>query len=378
MVYTGVDGKKLFSVKYNPLSRKWSPTSKVGRKICVVPSDLCFVKIEKAFTQKLSQLKGYYQIEISEKFGKVKWDLSLHQGNAIVGVYKNFSVEGCQRVDLELFSLARVLKLLEVDGYVLDLGKRKTTLVRVEDGVLKSYRVLLRGGDYLSSLANPEKPEEGERLKKEKGLELKEVYEGFKKLIDSLNMEEAPVLLSGGGARLKGIRDFFKKTVENPYCEPTYTSAFGASLAPIVKTPYPDFVQKELSKQELKLLGISFFAGLFVFGFSYFALEKLWSVDRLREVEKAEFKKLFPNAPATALREQVLTKATGEEPFQLTLKLSELSPNLKEGIKIYSIEFSDGTLLIKGEGKEELVRQMKTKMVKRTPLGTLEFELELR
>jgi hypothetical protein len=378
MVYTGVDGKKVFSIRTNPITKRWAITSKVGKKICVVPSDLCFVKIEKAFTQKLSQLKGYYQIEVSEKFGKVKWDLSLHEGNAILGVYKNFNPEGCDGVDLEIFSLARVLKLLGVDGYVLDLGRRKTTLVRVEKGLLKEYRVLLRGGDYLSLLANPEKPEEGERLKKEKGLQLKEVYEGFKKLLEALDLQEGAVLLSGGGAKLKGIKDFFKNTIENPYCEPTHTSAFGASLRSVVKTPYPDFVERELSERELRVLGTALLGGLALFGFSYFGLEKLWSMDGLREREKAEFKKLFPNAPTTALREQVLSKATKEEPFQLTSKLSQLSSQLREGIKLYSIDFSEGTLLIKGEGEENIVRQLKAKAVKKTPLGTVEFELEVR
>jgi len=58
MIYTGVDGKKSFSVNKSLLGKGWSPTQKLGKKICVVPSDHCFVKVEKALSQKLSDLKG--------------------------------------------------------------------------------------------------------------------------------------------------------------------------------------------------------------------------------------------------------------------------------------------------------------------------------
>jgi hypothetical protein len=128
MIYTGVDGKKSFSVKKSLLGKGLSPTQKLGKKICVVPSDHCFVKVEKALSQKLSDLRDYYQLEVSEKFGQVEWDVSLHGDIAILGVYKNFEGEDCWDIDLEIFSLARVLHLLGVDGCVLDLGRRKSTL----------------------------------------------------------------------------------------------------------------------------------------------------------------------------------------------------------------------------------------------------------
>jgi hypothetical protein len=168
MIYTGVDGKKSFSVNKSLLGRGWSPTRKLGKKICVVPSDHCLVKVEKALSKKLSDLRDYYQLEVSEKFGQVEWDVSLHGDLAILGVYKNFEGEDCWNIDLEIFSLARVLHLLGVDGCVLDLGRRKSTLVCVEGGILSRYRVLLRGGDYLNSLIDLEEPQKAEMLKIEK------------------------------------------------------------------------------------------------------------------------------------------------------------------------------------------------------------------
>ena len=83
MIYTGVDGKKSFSVNKSLLGKGWSPIQKLGKRICVVPSDLCFVKVEKALSQKLSDLRDYYQLEVSEKFGQVEWDVSLHGDLAI-------------------------------------------------------------------------------------------------------------------------------------------------------------------------------------------------------------------------------------------------------------------------------------------------------
>jgi hypothetical protein len=379
MIYTGVDGKKSFSVNKSLLGRGWSPTQKLGKKICVVPSDLCFVKVEKALSQKPSDLRDYYQLEVSEKFGQVEWDVSLHGDLAILGVYKNFEGEDCWDIDLEIFSLARVLHLLRVDGCVLDLGRRKSTLVCVEGGVLSRYRVLLRGGDYLNSLIGLEEPQRAESLKIEKGLGLKEVEDGLKGILSNLRVDaNTPILLSGGGAKLKGLRQLFGRLIENPYCQPEYTSAFGASLKYVVKTPYPDFVKRELSPQELRWAGFSLVGGLLLFGLAYFGTERFWSVEPLREKERTEFKKLFPNAPVRAVREQVLSKASKEESFQLSQKLSELSTKLSSDLKLYSLEFSKDSLLVKGEGKEEVVRGLSPKSVKKTPSGTLEFELELR
>jgi hypothetical protein len=374
MIYTGVDGKKSFSVNKSLLGRGWSPTQKLGKRICLVPSDRCFVKVEKALSQKLSDIRDYYQLEVSEKFGQVEWDVSLHGDLAILGVYKNFKVEDCWDIDLEIFSLARVLHLLGVDGCVMDLGRRKSTLVCVESGILSRYRVLLRGGDYLNSLINPEEPQKAERLK----MELKEVEDGLKGILSNLRVDaNTPILLSGGGTKLKGLKELFGKLIENPYCQPEYTSAFGASLKYVVKTPYPDFAKRELSPQELRWAGFSLVGGLLLFGLAYFGTERLWSVEPLRERERTEFKKRFPNAPLVGVREQILSKTSKEESFQLTQKLYELSTKLALDLKIYSLEFSKGSLLVRGEGKEEVVRGLSPKSVKKTPSGTLEFELEL-
>ncbi len=146
----------------------------------------------------------------------------------------------------------------------------------------------------------------------------------------------------------------------------------------MVKTSYPDFVKRELSLQELRWAGFSLVGGLLLFGLAYFGTERLWSVEPLREKERTEFKKLFPNAPLVGIREQVLSKASREESFQLTKKLYELSTKLSPDLKIYSLEFSKDSLLVRGEGKEEVVRRLSPRYVKKTPSGTLEFELELR
>jgi predicted ATP-binding protein involved in virulence len=96
-------------------------------------------------------------------------------------------------------------------------------------------------------------------------------------------------------------------------------------------------VKRELSPQELRWAGFSLVGGLLLFGLAYFGTERLWSVEPLREKERTEFKKLFPNAPVRAVREQVLSKASKEESFQLSQKLSELSTKLSSDLKLYSL-----------------------------------------
>ncbi|MFN3813173.1 MAG: hypothetical protein ACK4SM_00935 [Aquificaceae bacterium] len=382
MIYTGVDGNKSFSVRYSYLKRKWEPTERQGRKVCIVPSDLCFIKVEDAFSKKKHEIRSLYSLYVEEKFGDVKWDTSLYRDKAFLGVYRDFSERDCQEVELEVFALARVLMVLGIDGYVLDLGRRKSTLVEVQEGLLKSYRVVLKGGNYITEVIKLKKGlsvEEANRLKKTKGLDVEEIREGLMDIFSSISLDtNIPILLSGGLSRLKGIKDMFKSVIENPYCESELTSAFGASLRYILKNPYPDFIKRELSEEELKRVGMSVGIGAFLFLFVYLGMGKLLSSGSLKYEERERFKAVFPNTPMVALYDQVRSKVSTGERYQVTKKISKLQHILKEGMKVYSIEYSDGVLTVKGEGKEDLVMGIGAKRIKRTPTGSLEFEVEIR
>jgi len=79
MIYTGVDGEKVLSVKVGLLRKDWKTTQKLGKRICVVPSDKCLVRIEEAFSKSVRDLKNFYSLEVEQRYGDVKWDLSLYK-----------------------------------------------------------------------------------------------------------------------------------------------------------------------------------------------------------------------------------------------------------------------------------------------------------
>ncbi len=382
MIYTGVDGKKSFSVRYSYIRRRWEPTKRQGKRVCVVPSDLCFIKVEDAFSKKKYEIKSFYSLYVEEKFGNVKWDPSLYKDKAFLGVYRDFSESGCHEVELEVFALARVLLTLGLDGYVLDLGKRKSTLVEVQDGLLKSYRVVLKGGNHIEEVIRIKRglsDEEASHLKRTKGLDVEEVQEGLMDILLPMNLDSnIPILLSGGLSKLKGIKDMFKSIIKNPYCEPELTSAFGASLKHVLKNPYPDFVKSDLSEEELKKVGMSVGIGMLLFFFVYLGMGKLLSSGSLRYEERKKFKEVFPNTPIVALYDQVRSKVSTGERYEVTKKVYKLQQVLKEGMKVYSIEYSDGALTVKGEGREDLVMGIGAKKIKKTPTGSLEFEVEVK
>lgn len=382
MIYTGIDGKKSFSVSYSYFRRRWEPTQRQGRRICLVPSDLCFIKVEDAFSKKKHEIKSFYSLYVEEKFSDANWDVSLYKDKVFLGVYRDFSESDCHEVELEVFALARVLLALGLDGYVLDLGRRKSTLVEVQDGLLKSYRVVLKGGNHIREVIKIKRglsDEEASHLKRTKGLDVEEVQEGLMDILSSMNLDSnIPILLSGGLSKLKGIKDMFKSIIKNPYCEPELTNAFGASLKHVLQNPYPDFIKRELSEEELKKVGVWAGFGMLLFFSLYLGMGKLLSSESLRYEERKRFKEVFPNTPLVALYDQVRSKVFTGERYEVTKKISKLQQILKEGMKVYSIEYSEGVLTVKGEGKEDLVMGIGAKRIKKTPTGSLEFEVEVR
>ncbi len=383
MVYTGIDGTKSYSISYNPIKKTWMSSSREGKKIYLIPSDLCFIKREKAFTNKLSQLYSYYSLEIEKKFENLPFDISVIEETFYLGVYKGFNEKDFYNVELEPFALARVLSLITNKGYIIDVGKRKTTFVYIENGLLKSYRVVLKGTNYLKELISKRNilsEEESESILLKKGTEFNEIKEGIKEILEQSGYEikNSPVVLSGGAAYIKGIRELFTNTLQNNFCPPELTSAFGASLKFAIKNPYPTFMKQTLTKEEIKKAGFAFSLSILIFIASIIAIDKIYSVENLREIQKREFKKTFPGTPVISMQEQIKTKFSKGEKYELTKKISNLSEKLKEGITITSYEYRDGILNIKGEGPQDIVSQLNPKSIKSTAKGTVEFEVEIR
>ena len=377
MIYTGVDGEKLLSVDFSLFRKDWKITEKRGRKIYVIPSDLCYVRREKTELKDVYDLRRFLSIEVEEKFGDVLWDVRLKGDTYCLAVAKDFEVpEDAYALDPEVFSLARVVRALgREDCYVLDIGRRKTTLVDVEGGELYSYRVVLKGLDYI-------KREVPEEVVVREGLDNEGVRKSFERILSSLgrSLEEKPVLLSGGGSKLRGIDKLFKNSFRSPLVSPEMISALGASLKFVLEDCSPHFREEELSEKDIKKVSLALGASLLIFvasvaGINY--AEKSF-VKRVREVEKREFKRKFPQKPAVAVRDQVKSMFLREE-NPMTGRLLKLSEKLSEGMKLYRIEFEGGVLRVVGEAKsKDIVAEIGAKSVKETPEGGFEFEVEIR
>ena len=386
MIYTGVDGDKTFSISFSVLKKEWKPVEGVGKKIYAVSSDRSLVRIEKTDIRDPYDLRRYLTMEVEERFGEVLWDVKLIDDTYCLSIVKDFiPPDDMFSMEPEVFSLARVCRALSLeDCSVLDIGRRKTTLVKVREGKLISYRVVLKGGDYIDehiSKALGLSPEEARRIKFSEGLKNEGVREAMGRIISSLGveLEGETVLLSGGGSRLRGIEELFDRVVRNSYVEPELSTAFGASLKFVFRDCSPDFREEELSEKQLRnallIMGSSIL--LFLGSLSSLSTIEKGVVGELRRAEREAFKKEFPTLPAVAVRDQVKSMLQGES-YGLTKRLLSLADKLREGVEIYRIEFKDGKLRVFGVARDEKVaRELGAESMKKTPEGGFEFEVEL-
>ncbi|GAB6066547.1 cell division protein FtsA [Aquifex pyrophilus] len=362
MIYTGIDGSKWFSISYSLLKKTWKPVKKKGRKIYVIPSHLCLLKREKLEEGlKASELKEFLIYE-AEEYGANLWDFKAQNGFYYVVFVKDFSPpEDYYALDCEIFSLARISKVLEKPNLkIIDIGRRKTTFVEVKDYEVKSYRVILKGAEFL----------------KEKG----NVKEAFEEILESsgLNWKGEEVLLSGGGSRIVELEEFFK-VIRNPYCEPELNSAFGASLKYVYKDPSPEFRKLELTPSEQKALllitGLATLSFISYFSFKDYVKKKI--VMEVNREKKILFSQKFPNMPPILVEEQLKTIKKREK-NEFFNKLYKAFSNLPEGVKIYRIEYKKGILKIVGEADEKNIKLIKTERIRKTPEGNYEFEVVIK
>ncbi len=386
MIYTGIDGEKWISVNASLIRKEWKITHKRGKPIYAFPSDISLIRIERTSLNNLHDLKRALSIELEEKFGKVLWDVSLKRGVYCLSLLKiERRPEDAYSLEPEPFSLARICKALGTeDCYVVDIGRRKTTLVEVREGELSSFRVVLKGGDFITqSLASEEGIpfEEAEKKKMKEGAKNEAVREAMKKILTSLGVElsRGKVLLSGGGSRLKGIEELLEGAFKNHMVAPEMNTALGASLKFVYRDCSPDFREEEISDRELKRVGVVLGLSLLLFLGTNLGLETI-KRDVVREVRKAEreaFKETFPNLPAVSVRDQVKAMSVGPR-YPMLEKLYRLSESLTEGLEIYRIEYREGKLVLSGSAQsEEALSHIGAKTIRRTPEGNFLFEVEV-
>lgn len=377
-VVTAQDGNKTLSIEYNPISKQWKHTNRHTTPICSQPSDRTLVKVEKFSPEERKQKLNDLRLYLRDNFSDARYDLKPYQNLVYMAVCRDCNQ--CEDVELEVFSLARLLSLYTERGLIIDWGRRKTTFVEIDGGLFKSFRVVLRGGDHIDRTIAQTRNltlQEAENLKKAEGLSIPEVREVVEETLrlSGYRLGDQKVLLTGGGSRLKGLKDLFPQTIELTHCEPEHAVCLGACLREVLKNPYPDFKRKELSPQDIRRF--TYAAGLVLLGFflSFSATKRLFPVEALKEEQRTEFKKLFPNEPIISLQEQVRSKVSTSEDYRLTKLFISLQRDLRPGMKLYRFEYADGRLLVRGEADRKLVEGMDLPSLKTTPTGTVEFEM---
>jgi len=248
MRYTGVDANKLYSIDYSPLRGEWKPAGRTGRKIYVVPSHLTHIKQEETDIKDPRDLRRYVSLYVEERFGSVLWDVKPADGRYCLALVRDFDPpQDSYALDPEVFSLARAARAIgEESCLVVDFGRNKTTLVEVEEGVPASYRVVLKGGNFMDAFLSEElglDARAAEQLRLKEGLKNRTLRTAFEKILSSLgkDLSNRRVLLSGGLSKLRGIEDYFGTIVRNSYVEPELNSAFGAALKYVYRDCSPDF-----------------------------------------------------------------------------------------------------------------------------------------
>ena len=387
IVYTGIDGRKIVSVSYSNFKREWEFTKREGKKIYAIPSNLSLVRIERAEIKSKYTLRKYMAMEIEERYGNVKWDLNLDEEFVYVVIFKGFEEPSDYfALDGEIFSLARVLRAMgRKDGIIVDFGENKTTYVEVKEGRVRNYRVVLKGGKYIDrkvSEAYGIELDEADILKREEGLKDRKVRESFEQILNSLghDLSGKEVLLSGGLSLIKGIEDLFERGIRNPHCEPYLNTAFGSALKYIYKDKSPDFRRESIEPSDVKKFAILGGLTLSLLLFSLLGVNygTNMALKKIKEAQKREFRRNFPNLPPVSVYEQVKALLFPREKYVLTKKWETLINKLRKDIVIYRIEYGNDRLIVKGEAKEEVVKLLEPKSIKKTPKGNIEFELEVK
>ncbi len=360
MVWTGVDGDKVFSLEVPRFRKEWRPTSKIGKKIYVVPSHLCLVRRGSTDIRDPKDIRRSVALEVEEKFGDVLWDLKPVEGGYILAVVRGFSPpEDAYALDPEVFSLARCARAMDLgDCTVVDIKRERTTVVRVRGGRMESYRVLMRGSNHFNN--RPEK--------------LREIFEDL-----GWDLSKEDVVL-GGVVTTDVVKDLFGRVHRNRFADPGMNAAFGAAMRYVIPDEAPDFREEEISARDLKIYfalnGLALVA--FVAAILGSEIFKDTAIKELRSKQRDIFREMFPQLPAVGILDQVRAMASGDK-ISLTGKLVEIAPYLRRGMRIYSIEFNGVELRLRGEVSNlDLVEDLKPEMVRKTPEETYEFEVVVR
>ncbi len=396
----GASGPKSVTILCLPgWPRFWVASSRFsGKKIQVVPAQNVLVKTIEAPVNDSRRLKKYLQSEILLNYpGKrLLWSFKKKAGfvQLVLMDPPEGAFAGREAVEAEPLALARVFLASGFkDGYVLDVGKSKTTLVELADEELKGFRCLLRGCAYIDSRLAQERGlslDKAERYRKEKGLEDPVIRQLFEETLAPLDINPMKILLlSGGGSRTKGLEGLFPKNIvsRNPFVPEELSSALGAALGTMIgkglpsfeidARPSPEFLKRALVAWTLAL-GVGLFSMVFVKGYSHRILAGI------QRQEVALFKKHFPGAPVVSPARQLRALKERLQTPRFSARLAQALEGFPPSVRLFRLSYQDADLKIAGEAPaslnlEDMARKIGGRLtsIKEIPGDRQEFVLEI-
>ncbi|MCS7083683.1 MAG: hypothetical protein NZL90_01705 [Aquificaceae bacterium] len=340
---------KTLTIELNLLTKQWKISSKQKEPdIFLIPSELCFIKRFISEENNEESINSYIQ----ERFKDLSYKLSLRQDISYLAVLKTSQPQ--LDIELEPFAIARICALYLKDGLCLSLKETSSVFVRLESGLLESFRTL--GAINLKTLDFS-----SESVRKALLLLIEESgYSLPKKMVifsqnPPFNLEQFKDLeiLYGG---------------KDP-------DLLGACLGKAFKDPYPRFRQNIFKSSEFKKTALTGAFGILLIAIFNVFSSFVFNVNRLRELQREEFKKIFPSEPAVSPYRQLKAKVSSGEDYLLSSLLVESSASLRKGMVIYSFEFDGNSLSIKGKAPEDVLAGLKPRSTRQVPDGR-EFELK--
>ena len=397
---TGLDqGKEVLkqvTIFYLPGFRRWwlirGPF--IDTKVKIIPSQDVLIKTFPVPIKDPRRLRKFIQSELLLRYPdrRLLWGFKREDDQVQVVIVEAPKDSFTGALEPEPLALARVFLACGLkDGYVLDIGRGKTTLVEMKEGRLFGFRCRLRGCDYVDQMVAQKKglrPEEAESLRREVGLEDEDIKHFFQNLIPSLEPGR-PVLVTGGGAKTKGLPSLFPQNdlQKNPFVPEEKASALGAALSPVLgkglpslrkETELPPFVLKKA----LVVWGLALALGIV----SHMAVNIVTkkTLHRIQAQEVAVFKKYLPGQPVISPVHQLKTLKERWQSPKVSSTLATVLKRLPANVKIQAFSYQGGVLRFELEVPskvklEDLVQVTggELRAIRETPSGTREFSLEV-
>ena len=349
--FTGIDSEgNTSTVAFNLLKKTWNVVNKQSKnKIYTVPADKMIYFWENLQITNTTEALNYYKLLIEERYSGLQYDIYIdkEKNTVHIMVLKDFNIpKDYYALDGEIFSLKRLLKINNEDtGYIFNFQEDKVVVVLVENSAISYYRVI----------------------------------NGIKEInliLDQLPfIEKQKPLLIIGNVDLNTKKSLSQALSSSKIVENSYSLATAVALKPIFDSDFLSFKKSQITKEELEKLKVAILGLVLIYVGAFFTLSYFSqkAIKNMKLTQTKIFKSAFPDVPAVSPYQQLKAEVKTSLSFDLSKLLSQV--NLPPNSKIYSIEYFEGVLTVKGESP---TAPTFAKSVKKTPSGNFEFEIEVK